>query len=184
MQTFLTAFACLLQSLAPAAANYARLLLESTSGHHLQLPIHTPMRQQPSISSASRPADIEEVVLPFSSQCEHHILPFQGNAYLAYCRAPGAQPIPQDALMQLLAVYAKRLQIQERLNKQLADALLALSGGLGCMVVCRASHMCMVARGIEKHASSTVTTVSRGSFAENAAMRTEVLVRLSSKQML
>ena len=175
------------QGVVPAAANYARLLLESTSGHHLQLPINPAMhQQQPNVSSdtASWLAGIEEVLLPFSSQCEHHILPFQGNAYLAYCRAPGAQQIPRDALVQLLAVYAKQLQIQERLNKQVADALLELSGGLGCMVVCRASHMCMVARGIEKHASSTVTTVTRGSFAENAALRTEVLVRLSSKRML
>ncbi|KAK9833640.1 hypothetical protein WJX74_001340 [Apatococcus lobatus] len=177
-----------LQGLVPAAVNYARLLLESTSGHHLQLPPASSMAQQHQLSvssiSASNPAEIEEIVLPFSSQCEHHILPFQGNAYLAYCRIPGAQQITRSKLEQLVAVYAKRLQIQERLNKQLADALLELSGGLGCMVVCRASHMCMVARGIEKHASSTVTTVTRGSFAEDAALRTELLVRLSSKGML
>ena len=164
------------------------MLLRSTSGHHLPLPSQPLQPSLPaeslSPSSSSTNPDIEEIVLPFSSQCEHHILPFQGHAYMAYCRSPAAQRIPRHVLEQLIAVFANRLQIQERLNKQLADALLELSGGVGAMVVCRASHMCMVARGIEKHASSTVTTAARGRFAEDASMRTELLTRLSHQRML
>lgn len=87
-----------------------------------------------------------------------------------------------EQVKSLVVSYSHRLQIQERLTNQLADAVQVVSGAAGCIVTCEAAHMCMVARGVEKHASSTITLASRGVAATDADLRRRLLVQLCQKQ--
>jgi len=112
----------------------------------------------------------------FSSHCEHHVLPFYGALCVVVVGA--AQPSPA-LLRDLVDLYCCRLQIQERITHQVADALrAAVPACAGVLVVCDATHMCMVSRGVEKHSSSTVSTAVRGVFAERAHLKAAALRQL------
>ena len=107
------------------------------------------------------------------SLCEHHLLPFIGKAHVAYI--PSGKVLGLSKVARIVDMYARRLQIQENLSRQIADAIQHVTGALGVAVVIEAKHMCMMMRGVEKQNSSMITSVMLGEFRENAATRTEFL---------
>jgi GTP cyclohydrolase I len=137
--------------------------------------------------------------VPFVSQCEHHMLPFYGSIHIAYILNSSSssstgsnacefldqqeqqhqqqqqQPLTDEEAEQLTGMYTARLQVQERITQQVADAVQQRLNPLGCMVVVQAAHMCMVARGVENHAGSTTTRVIAGAFVKQAQLRSRFL---------
>jgi GTP cyclohydrolase IA len=107
------------------------------------------------------------------SSCEHHILPIIGRAHVAYI--PNGKVIGLSKIARICEMYARRLQVQERLTLQIADALQGLLKPQGVAVVVEATHMCMVMRGVQKPGSWTVTSAMRGVFAEDARTREEFM---------
>jgi len=112
--------------------------------------------------------------IAFSSMCEHHMLPFTGHAHIAYLPAAG-RVTGLSKLARLVDGFARRLQVQERLTVQIADALEAMLEPAGVLVVVDAEHTCMGLRGIRKPGSSTVTTSARGVYRDDSCARAEVL---------
>lgn len=108
---------------------------------------------------------VVEKDITFYSTCEHHLLPFYGKAHIAYI--PNGKVAGLSKLARTVEVYAKRLQLQEQLTGQIADALMEHLQPKGVMVMIEAEHMCMTMRGIKKPGSQTVTVVKRGEFLEN-----------------
>jgi len=113
------------------------------------------------------------------SLCEHHMLPFFGKCHVAYIpdkRVVGISKIPR-----LVNMFARRLQIQERLTNQIASAIQQEIAPLGVGVVVEARHLCMVMRGVEKQNSQTVTSAMLGAFRENVQTREEFLSLIRDK---
>ncbi|XP_010696233.2 GTP cyclohydrolase 1 [Beta vulgaris subsp. vulgaris] len=119
-----------------------------------------------------------ELSLPFWSQCEHHLLPFHGVVHIGYFSA-GEDPVEKSILQSIVLFYGFKLQVQERLTKQVAETVAPLVGG-DVIVVAEASHMCMIARGIEKLGSSTATVAVLGHFSTDAKLRASFLESLPS----
>ncbi|WP_427159433.1 GTP cyclohydrolase I FolE [Aliinostoc sp. HNIBRCY26] len=121
--------------------------------------------------------DANEMVLirdiDIFSSCEHHILPIIGRAHVAYI--PNGKVIGLSKIARICEMYARRLQVQERLTLQIADALQGLLKPQGVAVVIEATHMCMVMRGVQKPGSWTVTSAMRGVFADDARTREEFM---------
>ncbi len=107
------------------------------------------------------------------SSCEHHILPILGRAHVAYI--PDGKVIGLSKIARICEMYGRRLQVQERLTAQIADALEGLLKPQGVAVVVEATHMCMVMRGVQKPGSWTSTSAVRGVFAEDAKTRQEFM---------
>src|SRR5919106_4561432 len=107
------------------------------------------------------------------SMCEHHMLPFYGKAHVAYL--PNGRIVGLSKIPRVVEVYARRLQVQERLTDQVADALCRVLKPLGTGVVIEAYHLCMMMRGVEKQNSKTVTSALRGAFRDDAKTRDEFL---------
>lgn len=118
-------------------------------------------------------AENNEIVLEkdivFYSMCEHHLLPFYGRAHVAYI--PDGRVVGLSKIARTVEVYAKRLQLQEQMGAQIADALMNELGAKGAMVMIEAEHMCMTMRGVKKPGSQTVTIVTRGAFAEDEKLQ-------------
>jgi GTP cyclohydrolase I len=107
------------------------------------------------------------------SLCEHHLLPFFGKAHVAYL--PNGKIVGLSKIPRVVEVFARRLQVQERLTDQIADALCRVLDPLGVGVVIEAYHLCMMMRGVEKQNSKTVTSALRGTFRSDARTRDEFL---------
>lgn len=110
----------------------------------------------------------EETVLEkdilFSSTCEHHLMPFFGRVAIAYI--PDGKVVGLSKLARTVDVYAKRLQIQERMTRQIAEEIMRVLAPKGVMVVCEAEHTCMTCRGVKRAGSKTVTCTVLGDFPE------------------
>ena len=105
----------------------------------------------------------------FYSMCEHHMLPFFGKVHIAYI--PDGRIVGLSKLARCVEVYAKRLQLQERMTEQIAEAVMEHLSPKGVMVLTEAEHMCMTMRGIKKPGSKTVTYAVKGAFREDARLQ-------------
>ena len=116
--------------------------------------------------------DTSEIVvekdISFYSMCEHHILPFYGKAHIAYI--PDGKVVGLSKLARTVEVFARRLQVQEQLTGQIADALMEYMQPKGALVMLEAEHMCMTMRGIKKPGSQTITLAKRGVFETDPAL--------------
>jgi GTP cyclohydrolase IA len=128
-------------------------------------------------------AEGEGVVLvrdiEFHSLCEHHMLPFFGRVHVAYL--PGERIIGLSKIPRIVDLYARRLQVQERITEQVADALMQLLQPRGVLVLAEARHLCMAMRGVEKQHSATATRALRGVYAHDAAARQEILSMIKER---
>ncbi|MBN1622531.1 MAG: GTP cyclohydrolase I FolE [Endomicrobiales bacterium] len=122
--------------------------------------------------------DHEEIVLvkdiPFYSLCEHHLLPFFGKVHVAYIPKKD-RLLGVSKLVRVVEVFTKRLQLQERLAKQITDTIMEVAKPYGAMVVIEAEHLCMTMRGVKKPGSKMITSAMRGTFLKDARTRSEAL---------
>lgn len=111
--------------------------------------------------------------IEFYSMCEHHMLPFYGKVHIGY--VPDKRILGLSKFARLVDVFARRLQVQERMTSQIADELMDILEPLGVGVISEASHLCMMMRGVEKQGGNTQTNAMRGSFKSDARTRQEFL---------
>jgi GTP cyclohydrolase I len=111
--------------------------------------------------------------IEFYSLCEHHLLPFFGKVHVAY--VPSGRVIGLSKIPRLVEMYSRRLQVQERLTTQIADAIVEAIAPQGVGVIVEAQHLCMMMRGVEKQHSATVTSAMRGVFKTQMQTRNEFL---------
>jgi GTP cyclohydrolase I len=111
--------------------------------------------------------------IPFSSACEHHLLPFVGRAHVGYI--PAGRIVGLSKLARVVEGFARRPQLQERLTSQIADAIVETLNPRGAGVVIEAQHFCMIIRGVKKPGSTMVTSAMRGIFKTNPPTRAEFL---------
>lgn len=133
------------------------------------------------LRSAVFDVDHQEIVLvrdiDFASLCEHHMLPFLGKAHVAYL--PRGRVVGLSKLARVVDVFARRLQVQERMTTQIARALQEALDPAGVAVVIEATHMCMAMRGVRKPNAVTVTSAMLGEFHEDPATRAELMKLIS-----
>ena len=154
--------------------------------------VRTPVRVEKALKflTSGYGADIDEILngalftvdysemvvvkdIDFYSLCEHHLLPFFGKIHVAYI--PQNQVVGLSKIPRLVDVFARRLQIQERMTNQIAQTILDKVKPIGVAVVCEGTHLCMSMRGVEKQNSRAVTSAMLGVFRENARTRMEFL---------
>jgi GTP cyclohydrolase I len=111
--------------------------------------------------------------VPFYSLCEHHLLPFHGRAHVGY--VPDGRVVGLSKLARVVELFAKRLQLQERLTSQIADAVMEHLRPDGVAVVVEAEHLCMTMRGVKKPGSLVITSATRGAFRRQDVTRSEFL---------
>src|SRR6188508_427418 len=161
--------------------------------------VRTPKRVEKSLAflTSGYKADIDEVLnnalftvdysemvivkdIDFYSLCEHHLLPFFGKCHVAYI--PRTQVIGLSKIPRLVDVFARRLQIQERMTNQIAETIREKINPLGVAVVCEGTHLCMSMRGVEKQNSYAVTSAMLGIFRDNARTRMEFLELIRGRE--
>ena len=124
-------------------------------------------------------AEHDEMVMvrdiPFASLCEHHMVPFLGRAHVAYIPAEDGRITGLSKLARLVDGYARRLQVQERMTTEIADAIDKALSPRGVLVVIEAEHLCMSMRGVKKPGTMTVTSSVRGLFRSDVATRSEAM---------
>jgi len=120
--------------------------------------------------------------IPFYSMCEHHLMPFQGKAHVAYL--PNGKIVGLSKLARLVEGFARRLQVQERLTCQIADTLMNKVNARGVAVLLEATHTCMTMRGVQKPGSVMVTSAIRGHFVTDHAARDEVWAHFYNRHEL
>jgi GTP cyclohydrolase IA len=140
-----------------------------TSGYHADI--------DDVLNGALFSVDYSEMVIvrdiDFYSLCEHHLLPFFGKCHVAYI--PNGRVIGLSKIPRLVDIFARRLQLQERMTNQIAETITSKIKPLGVAVVCEATHLCMAMRGVEKQNSYTVTSAMFGGFRDNTRTRMEFL---------
>jgi GTP cyclohydrolase IA len=135
------------------------------------------------INGALFTVDYNEMVIvrdiDFYSLCEHHMLPFFGKCHVAYI--PNGRVIGLSKVPRLVDMFARRLQLQERMTNQIAETIRETIQPLGVAVVCEGTHLCMAMRGVEKQQSTTVTSAMLGVFHDDARTRAEFLQLLRTR---
>jgi GTP cyclohydrolase IA len=158
-------------------ARVARALAEQFAG----------LRQTPEdVLTTVFDADHDEMVLvrdiEVYSTCEHHLVPFFGNANVGYIPSAKGQITGLSKIARLVDVYARRPQVQERMTSQIADAMMRVLEPRGAIVVIEAEHLCMSMRGVRKPGAKTVTSAVRGSFLESDSTRAEAMSLLLDRR--
>jgi GTP cyclohydrolase I len=157
------------EGLARTPARVERALKFLTSGYDADI--------DQVLNDALFTVDYNEMVIvkdiDFYSLCEHHLLPFFGKCHIAYI--PRTRVIGLSKIPRLVDVFARRLQIQERMTNQIAETIREKLNPLGVAVVCEGTHLCMSMRGVEKQNSCAVTSAMLGVFRDNARTRLEFL---------
>lgn len=161
------------QGLQKTPMRYAKALDYVTSGYRKDAA--EVLKQAVFEYSGSRLVIVKDI--EFYSMCEHHILPFFGKVSIGY--VPDGEMVGLSKLARLVDVYARRLQVQERLTSQIAQCLASELSTKGVIVVCTAQHLCMKMRGVEKQDSATTTIDYTGVFKENPNLREEFFRALS-----
>lgn len=150
---------------------YAKALREMTAGYQME-----PSKILERVFSE----DCDQVIvlrgIQFTSMCEHHLLPFVGVADVAYLPGGSRGVVGLSKLARLVECFARRLQIQERMTKQIAEALVENLEPRGVAVIIRAKHSCMSCRGVLQHDSEMITSSMLGMFRDNAEARAELLL--------
>ncbi len=157
--------------------NRLKLTPKRTADMFLEILEGTNKNPSEFLNALSEESHEEMVILkdiPLFSMCEHHMLPFSGKASIAYIPRNG-KIIGLNTLAKLVDCLSKRLQIQERLTKEIADHLVDSLSPQGVMVVLKAEHLCMTMRGAKKPGSITVTSAVRGVFRKKVATREEAM---------
>ena len=117
--------------------------------------------------------------IEYFSLCEHHMLPFMGRAHVAYI--PSGQVIGLSKIPRIVDMFAHRLQVQERMTRQIANFISEVLDARGVAVVVEGKHMCAMMRGVEKHDSSMTTSAMLGAFRENESTRSEFMAHLARR---
>lgn len=123
---------------------------------------------QKTFTAANNEMVVEKDIV-FYSMCEHHLMPFYGKAHVAYI--PDGKVVGLSKLARTVETYAKKLQLQEQMTAQIADAIMEHLKPKGVMIMLEAEHMCMTMRGVKKPGSQTVTVVARGAFEQDEALK-------------
>lgn len=145
----------------------ARMYAELTAGYHDSAKTHLSK-----VFTAENAEVVLEKDITFHSLCEHHMLPFFGKVHIAYI--PNGKVVGLSKLARVVEVFARRLQIQEQMTNQIADAINDELSPKGVFVIVEAEHTCMTMRGIKKIGSKTVTMASRGEFKDNLQMQKNI----------
>ena len=157
------------QGLAKTPLRAAKAMEFLTSGYHQDI--------DEILNGAIFDEDYDEMVIvkeiEFYSLCEHHILPFWGKCHVGYL--PQNQIIGLSKIPRIVDMFSRRLQVQERLTREIAEALETALDPRGVAVVMEGQHLCMMARGVEKQAPRMTTNVMRGAFREDSSTRAEFL---------
>jgi GTP cyclohydrolase I len=163
------------ESLRDTPERYAKAMRFLTSGYESE--------PEDVVGSGIFSAEGEGVVLvrdvEFHSLCEHHLLPFFGRVHVAYL--PGDKIIGLSKIPRIVDLFSRRLQVQERITEQVADALMKLLEPKGVLVLAEARHLCMAMRGVEKQHSATATRALRGVYAHDSQARQEILSMIKEK---
>lgn len=156
-------------------ARFWKALKEMTAGYH-----ETPGE----ILSKTFDEHSDEMIflqdIPFTSLCEHHLLPFSGKAHVAYIPGTKGKVVGLSKLARLVDCFARRLQMQERMTRQIAESLEECLKARGVMVVIKATHSCMACRGVKKAGAKMGTSCTLGLFREKPEVRAEFLALLGS----
>lgn len=135
------------------------------------------------INGAVFASETDEMVLvkdiELYSMCEHHLLPFIGKCHIAYL--PDGKVLGLSKFARIVDMYARRMQIQENLTRQIAETIQQVTGASGVGVIIEAKHMCMMMRGVEKQNSSMTTSVMLGGFRKNQSTRQEFLTLVNGR---
>jgi GTP cyclohydrolase I len=170
----------------------ARLLLELGEDPSREGLVRTPKRVEKALRflTSGYHANVDEVLngalftvdysemvivrdIDFYSLCEHHLLPFFGKCHVAYI--PNGRVIGLSKIPRLVEIFARRLQLQERMTNEIAETIRTKINPLGVAVVCEGTHLCMAMRGVEKQNSYTITSAMLGAFRDHARTRMEFL---------
>lgn len=155
------------EGLKETPARVARMYQELCAGME-----QSPKEHLSKVFSCDNENVVIEKDITFYSTCEHHLMPFYGKVHIAYI--PNGRVVGISKLARTVEVYARRLQIQEQMTNQIAEAIEEYLGAKGVYVMVEAEHMCMSARGIKKPGSKTITFAAKGVFQENQALRQEI----------
>lgn len=135
------------------------------------------------VNGAVFESETDEMVLvkdiELYSMCEHHLLPFIGKCHIAYL--PSGKVLGLSKFARIVDMYARRMQIQENLTRQIAEAVLQVTEARGVAVVVEAKHLCMMMRGVEKQNSSMTSSVMLGAFRDNISTRQEFLTLVNGR---
>jgi GTP cyclohydrolase I len=135
------------------------------------------------VNGALFPSESSEMILvqeiELYSLCEHHLLPFIGKCHIAYL--PAGRVLGLSKFARIVDMYARRMQIQENLTRQIAEAVLQVTDAKGVAVVIEARHLCMMMRGVEKQNSSMTSSVMLGAFRDKQSTRQEFLMLINSR---
>jgi GTP cyclohydrolase IA len=157
------------EGLTSTPERYEKAIRYLTSGYHTSV--------EEVVNGALFTVKFDEMVvvkdIEFFSLCEHHLLPFFGKMHVAYL--PKDKVIGLSKIPRVVDMFARRLQVQERLTQQIAEAISGAVAPRGVAVLCEARHFCMMMRGVEKQHSGTVTSAMLGAFRKNKATRDEFL---------